>query len=228
MKQKCICGGNKTGFPLTAHAGNCPMFKPIAPEQSDMNKKIDKLLVKNYKAKEKYDCKPSQKCICRHVTTTQGSWIEANGDCPVHYPKPLEQKSYNGTPINYGSTTLEQKCGCNEELRQYCEKHYMEMYGCKPVKSTWEETTAMNIVYQIGDLLSFNIPTSIVDARQKTNDKAIDFVKKILIDFRLAERKEMASKMIDTVVKINEMQFPNEGLRRKVLSALSDCLEILK
>lgn len=68
--------------------------------------------------------------------------------------------------------------------------------------NTREEKIAMNIVYQIGDLLSEALPKNIahkyfVDARQKTNDKAIDFVK----TFIEKEKKEAFLKGQDYFIK---------------------------
>lgn len=56
------------------------------------------------------------------------------------------------------------------------------------------EHLAMNIVYQIGDLLYENLPKDVahnyfVDARQKTNDRAINFAKK-LISNKIQKAKE--------------------------------------
>lgn len=70
------------------------------------------------------------------------------------------------------------------------------------------EAVAMNIVYQLGDLLYDNLPKVIahdyfVDARQATNDRAIKFTKKLVkmysdkqIDNRIKHYEEMGQPRI--------------------------------
>jgi hypothetical protein len=75
----------------------------------------------------------------------------------------------------------------------YTKQQTIKVLPPQPEKPDYQskiEKEAMNIVYQIGDLLSFNIPISIVDARQKTNDKAIDFVSDQLLSLLQEVRSE--------------------------------------
>lgn len=52
------------------------------------------------------------------------------------------------------------------------------------------ERVAMNIVYQIGDVLEAD-----VDKRQATNDKAIDFTMKLIQDLLTNQSKEIVEKI---------------------------------
>lgn len=66
----------------------------------------------------------------------------------------------------------------------------------------WEigEHEAMNIVYQLGDLLYDALPKSLahqyfVDARQETNDRAIEFTRKIINSLLTSHNTELLQKI---------------------------------
>ena len=69
------------------------------------------------------------------------------------------------------------ECRCHCSLKDCGFKHAEACLSCSgPTRGVdGMERTAMNIVYQIGDLLEAN-----VDKRQATNDKAIDFTMKLI------------------------------------------------
>ena len=67
-----------------------------------------------------------------------------------------------------------------------------------PREESWREVeaVAMNIVYQIGDALYEALPPDIahkyfVDARQKTNDIAIDFAEKLIAQALTHREREL-------------------------------------
>lgn len=73
------------------------------------------------------------------------------------------------------------------------------------MKDKLMEKIAMNIVFQIGDLLYEALPKDIahkyfVDARQKTNDKAIDFVKALITSEVEKERERLLKEVEEKVI----------------------------
>lgn len=80
---------------------------------------------------------------------------------------------------------------------------------------TWREKEAMNIVYQIGDILSEYLPKdcqdTFVDARQKTNDRAIEFVGSFLTAAKKEARVD-AQRAAESVVKVLEATSGKGGL----------------
>lgn len=78
-------------------------------------------------------------------------------------------------------------CGTALPTETYCMNNrptHNRPHLPEPMGGEWEEKLAMNIVFQIGDYLGERLPKEMrsmwADARQATNDKAIDFVKSLL------------------------------------------------
>lgn len=70
--------------------------------------------------------KPSEKLgpWCRHNKNIMGVW----SPCDICFPK-MEEEDWN-----------EPNCGCNEELRTFCEEHYRPYAGGEPKQpKDWEE-----------------------------------------------------------------------------------------
>ena len=84
------------------------------------------------------------------------------------------------------------------------------------------ERVAMNIVYQLGDILEAS-----VDKRQATNDKAIDFVQKLILDFAKRFAGEEREIGFEAISRLNIMAV-ELALRQKDKKALEIINDILK
>jgi hypothetical protein len=111
-KSKCGCVGYIMKYGQYIDLCKKHTQKPIAPEQSEI---ISGGFVcwcgKGFKSQKAYD----------------------NHKCPL-VCKPIEQKSYNGTPIDYGATTLPPKSSPKSRRVKYMSTTRKDLTSTEPVK----------------------------------------------------------------------------------------------
>lgn len=116
-------------------------------------------------------------------------------------------------PVWYGKETI-------KFVGNVYDKGYEAGAKSLSIPSSDKESLARNIVYQIGDVLYEALPNDIahkhfVDARQATNDKAIDFVRDLLAQALAEQRRELIEK-----IKQQTEGYPMYGNLAKVLAEL--------